>query len=50
MRVNSISAGPIKTLAASDKGFKSMLNKYGEETPLGRNISAEEVGIRQPFC
>ena len=50
VRVNSISAGPIKTLAASGiKGFKSMLNKYGEETPLGRNISAEEVGNTATF-
>ena len=50
IRVNAISAGPIKTLAASGiKGFKSMLNKYGEETPLGRNISAEEVGNTATF-
>ena len=50
VRVNSISAGPIKTLAASGiKGFKSMLSKYGEETPLGRNISAEEVGNTATF-
>ena len=26
-----------------------MLNKYGEETPLGRNISAEEVGNTATF-
>ncbi len=50
IRVNSISAGPIKTLAASGiKGFKSMLNSHGKETPLGRNITAEEVGNTASF-
>ena len=50
IRVNSISAGPIKTLAASGiKGFKSMLNKHGSETPLGRNITAKEVGDTATF-
>ena len=45
IRVNAVSAGPIKTLAASGiKGFKSMLNKHGKETPLGRNITANKVG------
>ncbi len=50
IRVNSISAGPIKTLAASGiKGFKSMLNKHGENTPLARNITADEVGNTATF-
>ncbi len=50
IRVNSISAGPIKTLAASGiKGFKSMLNKHGVSTPLARNITAEEVGNTATF-
>ena len=50
IRVNSISAGPIKTLAASGiKGFKSMLNKHGNKTPLARNITSEEVGNTAAF-
>ena len=50
VRVNSISAGPIKTLAASGiKGFKSMLNKHGANTPLARNITAREVGNTATF-
>lgn len=50
IRVNAVSAGPIKTLAASGiKGFKSMLNKHGKETPLGRNITANEVGNASMF-
>jgi enoyl-[acyl-carrier protein] reductase I len=45
MRVNGISAGPIKTLAASGiKGFSRML-EYNEKTaPLRRNVTIEEVG------
>ena len=31
------------------KGFKSMLNSHGKETPLGRNITAEEVGNTASF-
>ncbi len=45
IRVNAISAGPIKTLAASGiKDFRKMLNAYAEYTPLKRSITAEEVG------
>src|SRR5665213_223694 len=45
IRVNAISAGPIKTLAASGVGgFKSMLKTAGEMTPLRRNVSQDEVG------
>ena len=45
IRVNAISAGPIKTLAAAGvPGIRTML-KYNEKTsPLRRNISQEEVG------
>ena len=50
IRVNSISAGPIKTLAASGiKGFKTMLSKHGDSTPLARNITAKEVGDTATF-
>jgi enoyl-[acyl-carrier protein] reductase I len=45
IRVNAISAGPIKTLAASGiAGFKDMLHYVSERAPLKRNIDAEEVG------
>jgi len=45
IRVNAISAGPIKTLAASGvKNFRSMLKNYAEKAPLGRTVTTEEVG------
>jgi enoyl-[acyl-carrier protein] reductase I len=45
IRVNAISAGPIKTLAASGVGgFKTMLKTAGDMTPLKRNVSQDEVG------
>jgi enoyl-[acyl-carrier protein] reductase I len=44
VRVNAISAGPVKTLAASGiKGFKGMLGFAQEKAPLRRNITADEV-------
>ena len=45
IRVNGISAGPIKTLAARGiSGFSSILDKMKERTPLRRNVEAREVG------
>ncbi|KAA3663882.1 MAG: SDR family NAD(P)-dependent oxidoreductase [Chloroflexi bacterium] len=45
IRVNAISAGPIKTLAASGiAGFRKMLNYVGERSPLRRNVNQDEVG------
>jgi len=45
IRVNAISAGPIRTLAAAGiSGFKNMLHHVSERAPLKRNIDAEEVG------
>ena len=45
IRVNAISAGPIKTLAASGvKNFRSMLSEHSKQAPLGRSVTAEEVG------
>ena len=45
IRVNAISAGPIKTLAASGvKNFRKMLSEHSKIAPLGRTITAEEVG------
>lgn len=44
VRINAISAGPIKTLAASGVGdFKQILNTVEERAPLHRNITQEEV-------
>jgi len=45
IRVNAISAGPIKTLAAAGIGDFRYILKWNEyNTPLRRNISADEVG------
>lgn len=45
IRVNAISAGPIRTLAASGiKSFRRMLDVSEKIAPLGRNVSQEEVG------
>jgi enoyl-[acyl-carrier protein] reductase I len=45
IRVNAISAGPIRTLAAAGiSDFKSMLHHVADKAPLKRNIDAEEVG------
>jgi enoyl-[acyl-carrier protein] reductase I len=50
IRVNSISAGPIKTLAASGiKSFRKMLKKNAERAPLKRNITAAEVANTAVF-
>lgn len=45
IRVNAISAGPIRTLAASGiKGLKSFLAHVEQVAPLRRNVTIEEVG------
>jgi enoyl-[acyl-carrier protein] reductase I len=45
IRVNGISAGPIKTLAASGiKDFSKLLNVVANAAPLRRNITIEDVG------
>ena len=50
IRVNAISAGPIKTLAAAGiKSFRRMLKKNAERAPLGRNITIDEVGNTAAF-
>jgi enoyl-[acyl-carrier protein] reductase I len=44
IRVNAVSAGPIKTLAASGiKDFSSIRHAYPERAPLRRNIEVDEV-------
>ncbi|GGI85756.1 enoyl-ACP reductase FabI [Legionella impletisoli] len=50
IRVNAISAGPIKTLAAAGiKDFRKIQSAYANVTPLQRNITAEEVGNAAAF-
>lgn len=45
IRVNGISAGPIRTLASSGiKDFSSILNFVANNAPLRRNITTEEIG------
>ncbi|HTN76570.1 MAG TPA: enoyl-ACP reductase [Pirellulaceae bacterium] len=44
VRVNAISAGPLKTLASSAVGAKGMIDLYQHMSPLGRNITHDEVG------
>ncbi len=49
-RVNAISAGPIRTLAASGiNDFKSMLSKAAAASPLRRNVTIEDVGNAAAF-
>jgi enoyl-[acyl-carrier protein] reductase I len=50
IRVNAISAGPIKTLAASGvKNFRKMLSQHSSRAPLGRTVTIEEVGNAAAF-
>ncbi|MCP3915991.1 MAG: enoyl-ACP reductase [bacterium] len=45
IRVNAISAGPIRTLSASGvKDFNDMIDHIAAHTPMRRNVTAEEVG------
>ncbi len=45
VRVNGVSAGPVKTIAArSIPGFMSMYKRHAETAPLRRNVTHEEVG------
>ncbi|SFV58093.1 Enoyl-[acyl-carrier-protein] reductase [NADH] [hydrothermal vent metagenome] len=50
IRVNAISAGPIKTLAASGiKGFGTLLKYAADSSALKRNVTIEEVGNTAAF-
>ncbi len=45
IRVNAISAGPVRTLSASGvKDFSKRIDEVAARTALGRNVTAEEVG------
>ncbi len=50
IRVNAISAGPIKTLAAAGVGgFRKMLARVAQTAPLKRNVTIEDVGNAAAF-
>jgi enoyl-[acyl-carrier protein] reductase I len=50
IRVNGISAGPIKTLAAAGiGGFRKMLARVAEIAPIRRNVTQEDVGNAAAF-
>ena len=50
IRVNSISAGPIKTLASAGIGsFKKILDEVAHNSPLRRNVTIQEVGNTGAF-
>lgn len=50
VRVNAISAGPIRTLAASGiSGFRGYLRAFSSHAPLRRNVTIEDVGSTAAF-
>jgi enoyl-[acyl-carrier protein] reductase I len=50
IRVNAISAGPVKTLAASGvRGISSALHDVVDKSPIGENITTEDVGNAAVF-
>lgn len=50
IRVNAVSAGPIKTISAMGiSGFSSILSVYRDRAPLRRNVDAGEVGEAAAF-
>ena len=50
VRVNGISAGPIKTLAASGiKDFGKLLGQFAATTPIRRNVTIDDVGNTAAF-
>lgn len=50
IRVNAVSAGPIRTLAASGiKGFKKILSHNEKSVPLRQNVTIEQVGNVSAF-
>jgi len=50
VRVNAISAGPIRTLSAAGvSGFKTMYRKFSEVAPLRQNVTIEDIGATAVF-
>jgi NAD(P)-dependent dehydrogenase (short-subunit alcohol dehydrogenase family) len=51
VRVNAISAGPIRTLSASGiAGFRNMHRRVAERTLLGRNVTMRTSAAPRPGC
>jgi len=44
IRVNAVSAGPLRTLAGRGAGVEEMLGLYEHMSPMGRNVTHDEVG------
>ena len=50
VRVNAISAGPVKTIASSGiRDFNILLNFVAQNAPLRRNVTIEEIGNAAAF-
>lgn len=49
IRVNAMSAGPVKTLAGVGAGVNKMLQLYEGMSPLGKNITSEQIGNTGAF-
>jgi enoyl-[acyl-carrier protein] reductase I len=50
VRVNAVSAGPIRTLAASGiGGFRDLQRKFAEQTPMRRGVTIDDVGGTAAF-
>ena len=50
IRVNAVSAGPIRTLASAGiNNFKSMLSKAADTAPMKKNVTIEQVGNTAAF-
>ncbi len=49
IRVNALSAGPLKTLASSAANAGGMMDFYPQMSPLGRNVTHDEVGKTGAF-
>ena len=49
IRVNALSAGPLKTLAGSAAGVGEMLKMYEHVAPMSRNVTHGEVGNSGAF-
>ncbi len=49
IRVNAVSAGPVRTLAGRGAGVEEMLVLYEKMAPLGRNVTHAEVGSSGAF-
>lgn len=49
IRVNAISSGPVKTLAASAVGVSKIIQRYRGLSPLQKNISQQDVGLSAAY-